>query len=72
MAKSERAEKAEASARKLRRTATSDDAGNPRNDTDTVEAHNELTRSEHNKGRPAPDDDKGTGKRPSNAGNDGP
>lgn len=70
----ERGKAAEKGADDLRSSAESPAASRPaettpetaKRDAQTAEAHNELTRSEHSKGRPAR---KG---RPSNAGNDGP
>ncbi len=41
-------------------------------DHSSAEAHPELTRPEHSKGRPLPDTDSKGRPRPSNAGTDGP
>ena len=69
----ERRRKAEDNARKLRDAAeTHPGDTTERDDRHAVDAHNELTQPDHSKGRPRPDRDPRGGKRPSNAGNDGP
>lgn len=68
--------KLDESAEKVRRSAEPQ-AGRSSDDTETVEAHTELTRPEHSKGRPSSGDGPAgpattQKKRVSNAGNDGP
>jgi hypothetical protein len=69
----ERDGKAESSAEKIRRSAEKGSSDpTAEQDAQTVDAHNELTRPEHSKGRPMPDGSGSSKKRTSNAGQDGP